>query len=243
MQESSPLKPNKSRTGSLKSQNFMRTKASSVSRKSKASSSRPLKLEAAVKTARLKTEMTFLERDNKIRRMQLTKEIAIAEAEEKAINDALVDECKEIEVKQEPAKTLDQFAPPHIPYSRPFQSRDITETKPKVTQINPQDKPRNSPPKVPSQQQDNSAADQEIKAADSQVVLTIYHQSPTQETFKELIRLQAKQTELGSLLIQQQRKLNLPSKEPPVFFFRKCVRLPCIHHGVRLNYLRKRSFE
>ena len=96
---------------------------------------------------------------------------------------------------------------------------------------------------MPSQQQDNSAANQEIKAADSQVVLTIYQQSPTQETFKELIRLQAKQTELGSLLIQQQRKLNLPSKEPPVFFFRKCVRLPCIHHGVGLNYLRKRSFE
>ena len=72
LQESSPLKSNKSRTGSLKSQNFMRTKASSVSRKSKASSSRSLKLEAAVKTARLKTEMTFLERDNKIRRMQLT---------------------------------------------------------------------------------------------------------------------------------------------------------------------------
>ena len=182
LQESSPLKSNKSRTGSLKSQNFMRTKASSVSRKSKASSSRPLKLEAAVKTARLKTEMTFLERDNKMRRMQLTKEIAIAEAEEKAINDALVDECKEIEVKQELAKSLDPFVPPHIPYSPPCQSRDITETKPKVTQINPQDKPRNSPPKVPSQQQGNSAANQEIKAADSQVVLTIYQQSPTQET-------------------------------------------------------------
>ena len=209
LQESSPLKSNKSRTGSLKSQNSMRTKASSVSRKSKASSSRSLKLEAAVKTARLKTEMTFLERDNEIRRMQL--------AEERAINNALVDECKEIEVKQEPTKTLDPFAPPQIPYSPPCQSRDITETKPKVTQINPQDNPGNSPPKVPSQQQKNSVANQEIKAADSPIVLPICQQSPTQETLKELISLQAKQTELGSLLIRQQRKLNLPSKEPPVF--------------------------
>ena len=50
LQESSPLKSNKSRTGSLKSQNSMRTKASSVSRKSKASLSRSLKSEAAVKT-------------------------------------------------------------------------------------------------------------------------------------------------------------------------------------------------
>ena len=202
LQESSPLKSNKSRTGSLKSQNSMRTKASSVSRKSKASSSRSLKLEAAVKTARLKTEMTFLERDNEIRRMQLTKEIAIAEAEERAINDALVEECKDIEVKQEPTKTLDPFAPPQIPYSPPCQSRDIKETKPKVTQINPQDNPGNSPPKVPSQQQENSVANQEIKAADSPIVPPICQQSPTQETLKELISLQAKQTELGSLLIQ-----------------------------------------
>lgn len=98
-QESSALKSNKSRTSSIKSQNSIRTKASSISGKSRASSKRSLKLEAAVKTARLKTEMTFLERDNEIRRMQKkkkTKEIAIAEAEEKVINDALVDERKEI---------------------------------------------------------------------------------------------------------------------------------------------------
>ena len=79
--------------------------------------------------------MTFLESDNEISRMQLTKEIAIAEA------DALVDEHKEIEVKQQPVKTLDPFAPPHIPYSPPCQTKDITETKPKVMQINPQNNP------------------------------------------------------------------------------------------------------
>ena len=55
LQESSALKSNKSRTGSMKSQNSIRTRASSISRKSKASSSRSLKLEAAVKTAKLKT--------------------------------------------------------------------------------------------------------------------------------------------------------------------------------------------
>ena len=173
--------------------------------------------------------------------MQLMKEIAIANAEERAINDALVEECKEIEMKQEPTKTLDPFAPPQIPYSPPCPSRDITEKKPKVTKINPQDNPGNSPPKVPSQQQENSVAN---KAADSPIVFPICQQSPTQETLKELISLQAKQTELGSLLIQQQRKLNLPSKEPPVFSGNaECVRLPCIHHGVRLNYLRKHPFE
>ena len=43
--------------------------------------------------------------------MHLTKEIAIAEAEENAMNDALVDDRKEIEVKQEPIKTLDPFGP------------------------------------------------------------------------------------------------------------------------------------
>ena len=72
-QESSALKSNKSRTSSIKSQNSIRTKASSISGKSRASSKRSLKLEAAVKTARLKTETTFLERDNEIRRMQKQK--------------------------------------------------------------------------------------------------------------------------------------------------------------------------
>ena len=91
--------------------------------------------------------MTFLECNNEIRRMQLTKKIAIAKVEEIAINNALVDERKEIEGKQEPVKTLDPFAPPHIPYSPPCQSRDITETKPKVTQINPLDNPGNLPSK------------------------------------------------------------------------------------------------
>lgn len=67
---------------------------------------------AAVKTARLKAGRIILEHDNEIRRMHLTKEIAIAEAEENAMNDALVDDRKEIEVKQEPIKTLDPFGPP-----------------------------------------------------------------------------------------------------------------------------------
>ena len=89
--------------------------------------------------------------------------------------------------------------------------------KPKVTQINPQDNRANLPPKLPSQQQENSAVNQEIKAADSQIVLPICQQSPTQETLNELISLHAKPRELGALLIQQQRKLNLASKEPPVF--------------------------
>ena len=54
------------------------------------------------------------------------------------------------------------------------------KNKPKVTQINPQDNCGNLPPKVPSQQE-NSAVNQEIKAADSQIVLLICQQPPTKK--------------------------------------------------------------
>ena len=96
LQQSGTSKSSQSQAGSIKSGNSRRTKTSisKTSVNSRASSGRSLKLEAAAKTARLKTEMTFLERDNEIRKMQLTKEIAIAEAEKRAINETLTDELK-----------------------------------------------------------------------------------------------------------------------------------------------------
>ena len=65
---------------SLKSGHSGRSKRSSISQKSKASSACSLRLEAAIKTTRLKAEMSFFERDNELRRMHLLRDIAIAEA-------------------------------------------------------------------------------------------------------------------------------------------------------------------
>ena len=62
---------------------------------------------------------------------------------------------------------------------------------------------------------------QEINSANSQPVLpvptTIYRESSTQETLRELINLQAKQAEISLLLVEQQKRNGLPAKEPPVF--------------------------
>ena len=132
LQQSGTSKSSQSQAGSIKSGNSRRTKTSisKTSVNSRASSSRSLKLEAAAKSARLKTEMTFLKRDNEIRKMQLTKEISIAEAEERAINEALIDVRKEIAIKQEP---LNPSVSSFIPISTLHHARETTETKPKVT--------------------------------------------------------------------------------------------------------------
>ena len=214
LQQSGTSKSSQSQAGSIKSGNSRRTKTSisKTSVNSRASSGRSLKLEAAAKTARLKTEMTFLERDNEIRKMQLTKEIAIAEAEERAINEALTDERKEIAIKQEP---LNPSASSFISISTLHHARETTETKPKVTPACAQDNPDNSPTMVPAQtqQRENFAIKQEINPANSQ---PINYETPFQEPLK-LINLQTKQAELISLLVEQQKRNILPAKEPPLF--------------------------
>jgi len=83
------------REDSLKSGHSGRSKRSSISQKSKASSARSLRLEAAIKTTRLKAEISFSERDNEVRRRHLLRDIAIAEAEEQAIKEALKDKQNE----------------------------------------------------------------------------------------------------------------------------------------------------
>ena len=107
-------------------------------------------LEAATKTARLKTEITFLACDSEIRKMQLTKEITIAETEKKGINGALIDERKEIAIKQEP---LNPSVSSFIPVSTLHHTRETAKTKPKVTPTHAQDNPDSLPTMVPVQTQ------------------------------------------------------------------------------------------
>ena len=85
-----------------------------------------------------------------MRKMQLTKEITIAEAEEKAINEALIDERKEIAIKQEP---LNPSVSSFIPISTLHPTRETAETKPKVRPAHAQDNPDNLPTMVPVQTQ------------------------------------------------------------------------------------------
>ena len=114
LQQSGAPKSSQSQAGSIKSGSSrrMKTSISKTSVNSRASSGRSLKLEAVAKTARLKMEMMFLERDSEMRRIQSTTEIAIAEAKERAINEALIDERKEIAINQEPLNpSVSSFIP------------------------------------------------------------------------------------------------------------------------------------
>lgn len=184
-----------SRRGSMKSGYSFRSKSSLVSGKS---SSRSIRLEAAARTARLKAEMTFLERDNEIRRIQMMKDIAIAEAEEKAIKETIEQE-KLAEMKQNPPIKLDPTVSPFIPklpQDSPQESRGDENPAIKKESDQIDTRPRNQTPITQEQNTNDSC-----------------HGSP----LNELISLQAKQTELSSLLINQQKRINLPTKEPPVF--------------------------
>ena len=184
----------KSRCGSMKSGYSFRSKSSLASGKS---SRRSIRLEAATRTARLKAEMTFLERDNEIRRIQMMKDIAIAEAEEKAIKETLEQE-KLAEMKQNPSIKLDPTVSPFIPKLPQDSPQENRDENPAIKKESDQ---------IDTRPRNQASITQEQNTNDS------CHGSP----LNELISLQAKQTELSSLLINQQKRINLPTKEPPVF--------------------------
>ena len=112
------------RTSSIKSGYSRRSETSIAS--GKTSSSRSIKLQAAARTARLKTEVEFFERDNEMRRNQLLKDIAIAEGEERAIIETLENDRQE-EIKQDPSIKLDPSVPSFVPKLPPLQPQDTRE--------------------------------------------------------------------------------------------------------------------
>ena len=70
--------------------------------------------------------MEFFERDNEMRRNQLLKDIAIAEAEDRAIKETLENERQE-EIKQNTSIKLDPSVPSFVPKLPPFQPQDTRE--------------------------------------------------------------------------------------------------------------------
>ena len=207
------IKP-KSRPRSVKSNYSKGSKSSFPAGKTKASRS-AMKLEAAARTARLKAEMTFFKRDSEMRRFQLMKDIAIAEAEERAIKETLEQEQHD-EIKQKTSIELDPSATPFVP--------ELPLNEPQETRVREN---FDKGPPVLTKREENQDIKQESDPIGFQPFLPTQpiqdhntndpcHESP-KETLKELISLQAKQTELSSLLIQQQKRINLPAKEPPVF--------------------------
>ena len=166
----------KSPSGSVKSGHSRRTKSSLSS-----SSSHSIRLGDAASTARLRAEMTFFERDSEMQRLQLMKDIAIAEAEEQAIREGLKEERQD-KVKQETTIKLEPNVPSFVPKLPLYEPQD-TQVKESL----------DKKPAVAVQIDENAA------------------------TFRELLSLQEKHTELSSMLVKQNQLNHLPVKEPPVF--------------------------
>ena len=133
--------------------------------------------------------MEFFERDNEMRRLQLMRDTVITSAEENAIKEIL---DEEIAAKQpeNTAKGPDINAKPQEPDSQ------LLEMKFKLDP--------STPPFVPS-------FPVPLKTLEGQNTVE------NKETLRQLLTRQEKQTELSSLLIQQQTISHLPAKEPPFF--------------------------
>ena len=167
------------------------TRNSKNSRKSSSRSVSRARADAATKAARFQVEMEFLEKEHEFRRMQLAKEYALAKAEEKALKEIEL-ECEEgddkMKAEDDKREIKDQLKDYEV--KRESNRELTTDVPPFVASLGPVfEAPQNQP----------------HPSMDIGVALN------------HLVNLQTKQTELCSLLINQQKAVHLPVKEPPVF--------------------------
>ena len=181
-----------SRSSAVKSRRSVTSKSSS--RKSSLRSVSLARADAAAKAAKAKIEMEFLERETELERIRLEKRYALAKAEEDAFKGILDEETKPVvKIKTETAVD-DRFKLP---------PEEVTVPETVKGEMDP-----NSPPFVPK----NSP-----EALCTQTSTQNCEPSNTNLALNQLINLQARQTELSSLLINQQKTFHLPVKEPPTF--------------------------
>ena len=195
-----------SRAQSVKSGHSMKSKASERS-KASSSSTKHLSLallDAAAKAAKLQAEMEFFEKEKELRRLQLEKELAIASAEEKAIKrilqeDKLAADNEVSNVERVNAEVKQELKP---------DLRDQNIRRERSFSANPY-----APEFVPASY--SSPSFEPPRAEHS--FTPRFEQNGANTTLQEIVSLQAKQAELSSLIINQQKISNLPVKEPPVF--------------------------
>lgn len=147
--------------------------------------------------------MKYLEHETNLRRIQLEKEIALADAEEEAIKMVMKEETtNKGAFGEEPAEgSSNSEGQEKINEVKPDVGNIVVNTAPSKFDLDASPfEPRSSNPTV-IQQTPPPEEDASVRAA----------------TLKEIVSLQAKQTELSTLIVNQQRASMLPSQEPPVF--------------------------
>ena len=173
-----------------------------ISTRSSVSSARSKRIEAATRKAKLEVEMKFLEQELELRRLQLMKDISLANAEEDAMKIILEedkikpisdrkpineDERKEDHVDDDKRSQKDLSPPPFVPKSVLKPGTSVT--------------------------QESTEATHEIDGLENKEERSLNDLS----AIRELINLQEKQTELSTLIANQQKISSLPVQEPPVF--------------------------
>ena len=188
---------NRQETKSHKSSRSGRTKVLGSSRCSR-SSVMSKRVEAAAKAAKLKVEMKYVHHETNLRKIQLEREIALADAEEEAIKLVMNEEGKNGLVRKD--ANLEERFEESLREAKLDVEKTTIKCKPLLWK--PETLPFASltPPL-------REAANQERDEPST----------PQDATLKQIVNLQAKQAELSALIVNQQSGSTLPSQEPPVF--------------------------
>ena len=161
-------------------------------------------IDAAAKAAKAQAEMEFLEKEKELRRLELEKDLAIANAEESAIKRIIEEDRppgdKHDKRDKEEVRSIKRELEPDLKAENVKQERSFS--------VNPYARPF-----VPSR---FSAFPSEPLRPEP-VIAPQYQSHDVNKALHEIVSLQVKQTELSSLIINQQKLSHLPVKEPPVF--------------------------
>ena len=187
-----------SRSGSTTSRS---TKSSQLS----TASAHSRKVKATAKAAKLEAQLRFLDKEAEAKKLRLMKELAMADAERNAMK-ALEEEEKANTAKHPNTEAqswslLNQDSPPFHPSTARMQPTIKTE-------------PSYLPVKTESP---NGAFTNSFYPSPWRPQHEYPGSSPSEVALQEIVRLQAKQTELGALIVEQQRISSLPVQEPPIF--------------------------
>lgn len=162
------------------------------------SSVRARRIEVATRKAQLEVEMNFLDQELQLKKLQLMKDISMANAEEDVMK-RILEEDKLINTdcqgNRKPISAVEEIENDNINHQI---------EKKKLSKMNP-----NSSPFVP-------------KMEFSDVKPTVDGHNKEKErglsdsTIRELINLQEKQTELSAIIANHQKISSLPVQEPPI---------------------------
>ena len=185
-------------------------------------SARSMRIEAAAKSARLRAEIEFLEHDKELRRLQLLKEVSIADAEEKAFK-RLLDEEKTsnkgelhrfpVSIEDENAKMNPSFQSNagvyHDNLNVSFHQQHLAKPVEYKNNYQVQSEPERAIQLESQVHTRPSILDPKPSTPETT--------EPIITTLRQLADVQTRQAELSALLTKQHVTNHLPVKELPTF--------------------------